>query len=82
MKKVLSVIVLLLVCAVTYAGGYRVSLQGQRGLAMGHTGVAYVNSAEIAFFNPGGLVHLESKLSISVGGFGVFYDVKYQNTQF
>ena len=82
MKKVLSVIVLLLVCAVTYAGGYRVSLQGQRGLAMGHTGVAYVNSAEIAFFNPGGLVHLESKLSISVGGFGVFSDVKYQNTEF
>jgi len=82
MKKVLSVVVLLLVCAVTYAGGYRVSLQGQRGLAMGHTGVAMVNNAELAFFNPGGLVHLEGKLNIAVGGFGVFSDVKYQNTEF
>lgn len=82
MKKVLSALVLLLACTVTYAGGYRVSLQGQRSLAMGHTGVAYVNSAEIAFFNPGGLVHLENKLSISAGGFGVFSDVKYQNTEF
>ncbi len=82
MKKVLSVLVLLLVCAVTYAGGYRVSLQGQKSLAMGHTGVAVVNSAELAFFNPAGLIHLENKLNISVGGFGVFSDVAYQNTQF
>ncbi len=82
MKKVLSVVVLLLVAAVTYAGGYRVSLQGQRGLAMGHTGVAMVNNAELAFFNPGGLVHLEGKLNLAVGGFGVFSDVKYQNTEF
>lgn len=82
MRKVLSVFVLLLVCTVTYAGGYRVSLQGQRGLAMGHTGVAMVSNAELAFFNPGGLVHLESKLSVAVGGFGVFSDVKYQNSEF
>ncbi len=38
--------------AVTYAGGYRVGVQGQRALAMGHTGVAVVNSAELGFFNP------------------------------
>lgn len=72
--------VLLLVSAVTYAGGYRASLQGQRALAMGHTGVAMVNNAELAFFNPGGLVYLESKLSIAAGGFGVFSDIKYQNS--
>lgn len=82
MKKVVSVFVLMLVCAVTYAGGYRVSLQGNRSLAMGHTGVAVVNNAELAFFNPAGLVHLENKINISVGGFGVFADVSYQNEQF
>lgn len=82
MKKVLSVFVLLLLSAVVYAGGYRVSLQGNRALAMGHTGVAVVNSAELAFFNPAGLVHLENKLNISAGGFGVFSDVAYQNTEF
>ena len=82
MKKVLSVFVLLLLSAVVYAGGYRVSLQGNRALAMGHTGVAVVNSAELAFFNPAGLVHLENKLNVSAGGFAVFSDVTYQNTEF
>ncbi len=82
MKKVLSVFVLMLVCAVTYAGGYRVSLQGQRALAMGHTGVAVVNNAELAFFNPAGLVHLENKINLAAGGFGIFSDVVYQNEQF
>ncbi len=82
MKKVLSAFVLLLVSTMVYAGGYRVSLQGQRGLAMGHTGVAMVNNAELAFFNPGGLIHLENKLNIAVGGFGVFSDVKFQNPEY
>jgi long-chain fatty acid transport protein len=82
MKKLLSVFVLLLVCAVTYAGGYRVSLQGQRALAMGHTGVAVVNNAEIAFFNPAGLVYLENKWNIAGGVTGVFSDVNFQNTEF
>lgn len=79
MKKILSVFTLLLLTAVVYAGGYRVSLQGNRSLAMGHTGVAVVNSAELAFFNPAGLIHLEKKLNISTGGFGVFSNVAYQN---
>ncbi|MBE16720.1 MAG: outer membrane protein transport protein [Dokdonia sp.] len=82
MKKVLSVLVLLLVCGVTYAGGYRVSLQGQRSLAMGHTGVAVVNNAELAFFNPAGLVYLENKLNIAAGVSGVFSDVAFQNSEF
>ena len=82
MKKLVSFAILSLALATAYAGGYRVSLQGQRALAMGHTGVAVVNSAELAFFNPAGLVHLENKLSISAGGFGVFSDVAFQNTQF
>jgi long-chain fatty acid transport protein len=60
------------------AGGYRVQ-QSNKQLAMGHTGVAVVNSADVLFFNPAGLVHLESKLNVSAGGFGVFSDVKYQN---
>ncbi|MGX1023311.1 OmpP1/FadL family transporter [Psychroflexus sp. MBR-150] len=63
-----------------FAGGYRVSLQGNRALAMGHTGVAVVNNAESAFFNPAGLVYLENKLNISAGGFGIFTSTKWQNT--
>ena len=65
--------------AVTYAGGYRVSVQGQRALAMGHTGVAVVNSAELGFFNPAGLVYLENQLTISAGASAIFSDVAWQN---
>lgn len=78
MKKVLLLAVFTLATAVMYAGGYRVSLQGNKSLAMGHTGVAVVNS-ESLFFNPAGIVYLENKLSISGGAFGVFSNVAYQN---
>ncbi|OAB81725.1 OmpP1/FadL family transporter [Cochleicola gelatinilyticus] len=78
MKKSLLLAVLILATAVTYAGGYRVSLQGNKSLAMGHTGVAVVSS-ESVFFNPAGLVYMEDKFSVSVGGFGVFSNVSYQN---
>ena len=67
---------------IAYAGGYRVSVQGQRALAMGHTGVAVVNSAELGFFNPAGLVYLENKLTISAGASAVFSDVAWQNEEF
>ncbi len=79
MKK----LILLVACAfssyASYAGGYRVSAQGQRSLAMGHTGVAVINSAELAFFNPSGLVYLENKLNISAGVTGVISNTRYQN---
>ncbi|WP_194851401.1 OmpP1/FadL family transporter [Nonlabens antarcticus] len=79
MNKLKVFAVLCLMSAAAYAGGYRVSTQSNKQLAMGHTGVAVVNSADVLFFNPAGLVHLESKLNVSAGGFGVFSDVKYQN---
>ncbi len=82
MNKLQVFVVLCLVSTMAFAGGYRVSTQSNRQLAMGHTGVAVVNSADVLFFNPAGLVHLESRLSVSAGGFGVFSDVSYQNEQF
>lgn len=81
MKKSLFIFTLVSFAFIqAYAGGYRVSLQGNRALAMGHTGVAVVNSAETAFFNPAGLVYLENKLNVSAGGFGIFSSTKFQNT--
>lgn len=79
MNKLKVFAVLCLISTMAYAGGYRVSLQSTRQLAMGHTGVAIVNSADVLFFNPAGLVHLENKLNVSVGGTGVFSDVQYQD---
>ena len=82
MRKFLLLTVFALSGAVTYAGGYRVSTQGNRALAMGHTGVAVVNSAELAFFNPAGLVYLEDRLTVSAGVTAVFSDVAWQNEEF
>jgi len=48
---------------------------------MGHSGVAIIDSAELAFFNPSGLVFLENKLNISAGVTPVFANVKYQNLE-
>ncbi len=80
MKKVLVLAVFALASAVTYAGGYRVSLQGNKALAMGHTGVAVVNSSELVFFNPAGLVYLDDKFNVSAGMHGVFSHISYQDT--
>lgn len=79
MKKIISLLAVGLAISSVYAGGYRVALQGQKALAMGHTGVAVVNSAELAFFNPSGLVFLENKLNISAGVSAVSSNIKYQN---
>ncbi|MBT0607677.1 OmpP1/FadL family transporter [Aequorivita echinoideorum] len=80
MNKLFLFAAFILASAVTYAGGYRVSLQGQKALAMGHTGVAVINSSELVFFNPAGLVYLEDRLNISAGVSGVFSGVAYQNS--
>lgn len=79
MKKHLLLTFFVLMTAVAFAGGYRVSLQGQKALAMGHTGVAVINSSELIFFNPAGLPYLEDKFNISAGVSGVFSTVAYQN---
>ncbi len=79
MKKLVLSSLLFLAFASAYAGGYRVGAQGQRALAMGHSGVAVVSNAELAFFNPSGLVHLENRLNVSAGVTGVFSNVQYQN---
>lgn len=82
MKKLLVLVLFVLVNMVAYAGGYRVSVQGQRAIAMGHTGVAVVNSAELVFFNPSGLVYLENKLNVSAGVSGVFASALFQNEEY
>jgi len=61
MKKIIAILLLgLSVATSLHAGGYRVATQGQRALAMGHTGVAMTDSAEAIFFNPGAITQLEA----------------------
>ncbi|MCW1147186.1 OmpP1/FadL family transporter [Flavobacterium lacisediminis] len=82
MRKLLSLTLLALAGSTAFAGGYRVSIQGQKQLAMGHTGVAVVNSAEVAFFNPAGMAFLDKKFNLSVGVSGLFAETKFQNSQY
>lgn len=79
MKKLLSLTMAALTATSAFAGGYRVSLQGQKQLAMGHTGVAVVNSAETLFFNPAGASFLKDRFNFSAGANGLFARTKFQN---
>src|SRR5699024_2385277 len=72
-------ILLLFSTLVAYAGGYRVSLQSGRALAMGHAGVGVIDNAEGAFFNPSGLVHLKHRLELAAGASIVYSSIKYQD---
>ncbi len=82
MKNFLSLAVFVLVGYPMFAGGYRVSIQGQKQLAMGHTGVAIVNSAETAFFNPAGMAYLKNNFNLSVGGSALFSKTRFQENTF
>ena len=63
----------------SYAGGFRVSLQGVKQLAMAHTS-AHAQDASVAFFNPAGISFIPNKLSVAVGAFGASNKVTFQNT--
>ncbi len=79
MKKIV-VSTALLAASLVYAGGFRVSLQGVKQLAMAHTS-AHTEDASVAFFNPAGISFIPNKLSIAAGGFGIMSEVTYQNLQ-
>ncbi len=77
MKKII-VSTALLMGFFSYAGGFRVSLQGVKQLAMAHTS-AHAEDASVAFFNPAGMSFIPNKLSVAAGGFGIKADITYQN---
>ena len=78
MKKIV-VTMALLTGVLSYAGGFRVSLQGVKQLAMAHTS-AHAEDASVTFFNPAGMSFIPSKLSVAAGGFGAKSSVTYQNS--
>jgi len=82
MKKLLSFVLFFLVGSMVYAGGYRVAIQGQRQLAMGHTGVAVISSAESVFFNPASMSFLDGKMNFSLGVSGIMAETAYENTTY
>jgi len=65
-KNFFFTICVILINTSIYAGGYQVSLQGQRQIAMGHTGTGLALDGSSIFFNPGAL-SLTPKRSIMAG---------------
>ncbi|HRY34083.1 MAG TPA: outer membrane protein transport protein [Bacteroidales bacterium] len=49
------------------AGGFQVSLHGQKQIGMGSVGTSLVHDASCMFFNPGGLAMMKQKVSVSGG---------------
>jgi len=79
MKKIIMITASMCLASSAYAGGYRVSLQGQKALGMGHTGVAMSDSSEVVFFNPAGMSYLEAESQITGGITLLDGTSKYQN---
>lgn len=83
MKKVIILAAAAMLAGSVYAGGYRISLQGNRQLAMGHTGVSVINgNAESIFFNPANGVFLEKRFSFSAGATALIANTKFQNSTY
>jgi len=81
MRKIFIALLGASLASQAYAGGYRVALQGQKALAMGHTGVAMSESAESVFFNPGAITQLSANTDI-VGGLAVLdSEAKYEQEE-
>lgn len=79
MKIKLLVIAGMCISTGAFAGGYRVALQGQSALGMGHTGVAMTDSAEVVFFNPAGMSSLKMDSNFASGITLINSTTKYQN---
>ncbi len=80
MKKMSFLLCCLAAASQVQAGGYRVAVQGQKALGMGHAGVAMSDSAESVFFNPAAIVHLDSDYEVTSGFALIYSKNRYQNT--
>ena len=81
MNRIYLVIISSCLASTAMAGGYRVALQGQKALAMGHTGVAMSDSSEVVFFNPAGMTQLEADTDYTGGITLLNGETIYQNDQ-
>lgn len=79
MKKIYLIIISSCLASSAMAGGYRVALQGQKALGMGHAGVAMTDSSEVVFFNPGSLTSLDAERDFTGGITLLDGETLYQN---
>ncbi len=77
MKRIVLLTVSCCAFGTAYSGGYRVAIQGQKAMGMGHTGVALGESAETVFFNPAGMAFLEDSASFTAGATLINSEIEY-----
>jgi long-chain fatty acid transport protein len=77
----ISLIVVLLTFANVFAGGFQVNLQGIKQTGMANCGAATLVDNSLLFYNPGGLVLLDSLNSITAGFSPLFPRTLYQEPQ-
>lgn len=66
MKRITTLLTVLLFSWTTIAGGFQVNLQGNRSAGMGHTGVGLRLGAASGFFNPGALAFANTEVLIGI----------------
>ncbi len=80
-----KLIIVALLCFITgtplWAGGYQVSLHGQKQIGMGLIGTSLNLDASAAFYNPGALALMPNKFSIQAGASGIFASTAFQMTE-
>lgn len=79
MKKTSLFLCFIAAASQVHAGGYRVAVQGQKALGMGHAGAAMTDSAETVFFNPAAMAYLESDTEVTSGLALIYTKNRYQN---
>lgn len=64
MKKILLLFLSFALISSSYAGGFKIGLQGQKQIGMGHVGIGYVQDASAIYFNPGALPFVQSQVNV------------------
>lgn len=80
-KGILTACLGLLYISNGYAGGFQLNLQGIRQLAMGGTGTALTWNADIIFYNPAGMAHLDV-WQASVSALAIMPSVQYAKNNY
>ncbi|MEZ5047146.1 MAG: outer membrane protein transport protein [Chitinophagaceae bacterium] len=65
-KYILSMLLLCCLGTTAWAGGFKIGLQGQKQIGMGHTGIGFAQDAATIYFNPAGMSFVKSQLNGSV----------------
>ncbi len=77
-KTILIALLFFMTSTALWAGGYQVSLHGQKQIGMGLIGTSLNLDASASFYNPGALALMPQTLSIQAGASGIFASTAFR----